>query len=131
MCNLLFKIVTMMILTPMTKALLFIMKIMMEPMVSEMELSIDCDYIGQPDHTKITIHWYCHIQLDPYIEQLESFKNVMKIEVYNTHHHILKTRSHANLDKVCKNGKTTKSYLEKFNSLTAKSVLAGQKIIPP
>ena len=87
------------------------MKIMMGPMVSEMELIIDCDYIGQPDNTKITIHWYCHIQLDPYIEQLESFKNVMKIKVYNTHHHILKTRTHANLDKVCKNGKTAKKWI--------------------
>lgn len=93
------------------------MKIMMGPMVSEMELSIDCDYIGQPDNTKITIHWYCHIQLDPYIEQLESFKNVMKIKVYNTHHHILKTRTHANLDKVCKNGFQAKSYLEKFKEV--------------
>ena len=87
----------------------------MEPMVSEMELSIDCDYIGQPDNTKITIHWCCHIQLDPYIEQLESFKNVMKIKVYNTHHHILKTRTHANLDKVCKNGKTAYLHLHRYS----------------
>ena len=48
----------------------------MGPMVSEMKLNIDCDYIGQPDNTKITIHWCCHMQLDPYIEQLESFKTI-------------------------------------------------------
>lgn len=57
---------------------------------------------------------FFHVKQDSQMVEPEAFNDILKVKVYNTHHHLLKTLIHANLDRGCKNGKTAKHYLEKF-----------------
>ena len=56
------------------------------------------------------------------------FSNILLVKAYNTCHHLVKTRTHANLDRSIVSGRTAKKYLDMFKEISPEMLNMRTKV---